>query len=153
MIANIFGLFLLIARPIKPNISAKIAITKDRLLIIGIQDPNRAIAPKIIAKIPKTLRSSFIMKPLSAFNVDQLLHIFYFCFLHTNYFQNGKSWFIYFLGSLRCQLFGNPNVAFIMFISTDFSLFSSFLTFFLRVFHKRLNSSPLMKHCKLTTDE
>jgi hypothetical protein len=50
------------------------------LLIIGIQDPNRAIAPKIIAKIPKTLRSSFIMKPLSAFNVDQLLHIFYFRF-------------------------------------------------------------------------
>ena len=60
---------------------------------------------------------------------------------------------IYILGSLRCQSSGNPKDWLITLMSIEGSFFSSLITFFLRVFHKRLNSSPLMKHCKLTTVE
>jgi len=49
---------------------------KEKLLMIGIQEPSRASAPKIIAKIPKTLRSCSIRTLLTAFIVVQLLHIF-----------------------------------------------------------------------------
>ena len=85
MIASVFVLFLLTKRPMIPNIRAMIANRNDMLLIIGIHEPRRAIGPKTMAKIPKTLLSTFLFhkKPPNSFYCGSVIAHFLFLFYTT----------------------------------------------------------------------